>query len=395
MRLLITGICGFVGNSLAHELLAAVPDLSILGIDNLSRKGSEENVGRLRAAGVHLHIGDILNTVLLNSLPPCDWILDCAANPSVLAGVDGASSSRVVVEQNLYSTVNLLELCKKWGAGFTLLSTSRVYSIPPLVNLPLLATPTRFTLDCAAPLPAGISERGVAETFSTAAPVSLYGSTKLCSEALALEYGDAFGFPVWINRCGVLAGAGQFSKADQGIFFLLDSFLESWTSVAIHWFRRARAAGSRLLASARSRPGSCAAICNGCATPARTLARSARSTHRKFCRGHSGINVSARALALVRRPFPGYCIYPARSAKSHPPKLVQAPSRARMILHGWFSIQPAHKNFGAGNPSHPSRTSSKKSLSTQSLAPTGSNLLPTNSRPAEMISPSKPFSSKS
>jgi hypothetical protein len=31
--------------------------------------------------------------------------------------------------------------------------------------------------------------------FSTAAPVSLYGATKLASEALALEYSDAFGLP--------------------------------------------------------------------------------------------------------------------------------------------------------------------------------------------------------
>ena len=35
---------------------------------------------------------------------------------------------------------------------------------------------------------------------------------------MALEYGETFGFPVWINRCGVLAGAGQFGKIDQGIF---------------------------------------------------------------------------------------------------------------------------------------------------------------------------------
>ena len=54
--------------------------------------------------------------------------------------------------------------------------------------------------------------------FSTRAPISLYGSTKLAAEALALEYGDAFDFPVWINRCGVLAGAGQFGTPDQGIF---------------------------------------------------------------------------------------------------------------------------------------------------------------------------------
>ena len=42
---------------------------------------------------------------------------------------------------------------------------------------------------------------------------------------LALEYGAAFGFPVWINRCGVMAGAGQFGKADQGIFSF---WIHSW-----------------------------------------------------------------------------------------------------------------------------------------------------------------------
>ena len=51
--------------------------------------------------------------------------------------------------------------------------------------------------------------------------MSLYGATKLASEQLALEYGSTYGFPVWINRCGVLAGAGQFGRADQGIFALL------------------------------------------------------------------------------------------------------------------------------------------------------------------------------
>jgi len=58
----------------------------------------------------------------------------------------------------------------------------------------------------------------VSEAFSTAPPISLYGSSKLASEAVALEYAETFQFPVWINRCGVLAGAGQFGKADQGIF---------------------------------------------------------------------------------------------------------------------------------------------------------------------------------
>ncbi len=51
-------------------------------------------------------------------------------------------------------------------------------------------------------------------------PISLYGATKLCSEIMALEYGGAFQFPVWVNRCGNLAGAGQFGTGGAGNFFL-------------------------------------------------------------------------------------------------------------------------------------------------------------------------------
>jgi CDP-paratose 2-epimerase len=74
-----------------------------------------------------------------------------------------------------------------------------------------------FMLDSSKPLPKGVSTQGVTEEFSTTPPLSLYGASKLASELLALEYAQAFGFPVWINRCGLLAGAGQFGRADQGI----------------------------------------------------------------------------------------------------------------------------------------------------------------------------------
>jgi CDP-paratose 2-epimerase len=64
----------------------------------------------------------------------------------------------------------------------------------------------------------GVTEEGITESFSTTPPLSLYGNAKLASELLALEYGMAFQIPIHINRCGVLAGAGQFGKPDQGIF---------------------------------------------------------------------------------------------------------------------------------------------------------------------------------
>ena len=144
----------------------------------------------------------------------------------MLAGVDGTTSSRQLIEHNLYGTVNLLELAKRHRAGFILLSTSRVYSVRSLADIPVVVKDDRFEPDQSGALPEGVSAHGIAENFSTTPPLSLYGSSKLASECLALEYGETFEFPVWINRCGVLAGAGQFGRADQGIFsFWINAYL--------------------------------------------------------------------------------------------------------------------------------------------------------------------------
>lgn len=218
MRILITGACGFVGSALAESLLARSEGLSIHGLDNLMRPGSETNRQRLRGLGVAFVHGDIRSASDFEALPDVDWVIDAAANPSVLAGVAGQGTSRQLLEHNLGSLIHVLEYAKRCRAGLTILSSSRVYSIAALAGLPLRDTGEAFALDDTRPLPAGVSARGVAGEFSTEAPVSLYGSTKLAAEVLALEYGAAFDFPVWVNRCGVMAGPGQFGTPDQGIF---------------------------------------------------------------------------------------------------------------------------------------------------------------------------------
>jgi CDP-paratose 2-epimerase len=219
MKVLITGICGFVGFTIARAIRETGLDWTLLGLDNLGRPGAELNRSRLKALGAKLHHGDLRCQSDVDSLPPVDWIIDAAAQPSVLAGADGQTSSRQLMEHNLMGTIHLLEKCKRDRAGFLLLSTSRVYAIEPLATLPVEVREGQFVLNPSSKtLPLGVTAEGVTEAFSTAAPVSLYGASKLASEALALEYGQAFDFPVWINRCGVMAGGGQFGRADQGIF---------------------------------------------------------------------------------------------------------------------------------------------------------------------------------
>ena len=226
MKILITGICGFVGSTLATALLEANPETVLYGLDNFIRSGSEYNRNSLQKLGVNFVHGDIRSASDFDALPPVDWVIDAAANPSVLAGIDGQTSSRQLVEHNLMGTVNILEYCKRHHAGFILISTSRVYSIGPLANVEVEAYGEAFRLRDGQQLPPGLSAAGVTETFSTAPPISLYGSSKLASEVLALEYGETFGFPVWVNRCGVLAGAGQFGRPDQGIFaFWINAWL--------------------------------------------------------------------------------------------------------------------------------------------------------------------------
>jgi CDP-paratose 2-epimerase len=195
-------------------------DVKIFGIDNLSRRGSETNLPVLKHLGVEFTHGDIRLASDLDSLPDADWVVDCAANPSVTAGVvpGGNSSPAQLIEHNLLGTVNILEYCRKRNSGLVLLSTNRVYSIRDLQKIKLKETPTRFepVTENQVRIP-GLTSKGIAEEFPTCSPVSLYGATKLSSESLALEYSEIFGFPVWVNRCSIIGGPGQFGRPDQGI----------------------------------------------------------------------------------------------------------------------------------------------------------------------------------
>lgn len=214
MRVLVTGGAGFVGSRIALDFRGRGAE--VVAFDNLRRRGSETNIAPLTSAGVTFAHGDVRSPADLEALEGSfDVVVDAAAEPSVLAGLAG--SPRYVLETNLLGTVNLLEFCRQRAGALLFLSTSRVYSIAPLRELRLHEAPTRFELSDEQTVP-GVSAAGVSEAFPTDTSRSFYGASKLASELLVQEYAELYGLRAVITRCGVITGAGQFGKAEQGVF---------------------------------------------------------------------------------------------------------------------------------------------------------------------------------
>jgi CDP-paratose 2-epimerase len=216
-EVLITGGCGFVGSHLALALKRDYPNWRIVVFDNLHRRGSELNLVRLAEAGVEFIHGDIRNKGDLLQVGPVSVVIEAAAEPSVLSGID--SSPDYVIETNLYGTLNCLQYASRFNAKFIFLSTSRVYPILELSKINYTDGDSRFHISDFQELK-GISTKGVSELFPSEGPRSFYGSSKYASELFIREYIEFNQLPAVINRCGVLTGPWQMGKVDQGVVVL-------------------------------------------------------------------------------------------------------------------------------------------------------------------------------
>lgn len=215
---LLTGGAGFVGSNLAIRLKRDLgQDARVVALDNLKRRGSELNLPRLRQAGVEFVHGDIRSVEDLKSVGHADVVLECSAEPSVLAGY--GESPQYLIQTNLMGTINCLEVARQWKSDFIFLSTSRVYPIATINHLRYKESDTRFELDPNQSV-AGVSPQGFSEKLPLEGLRSLYGATKLASELVIREYMDMYGFRGVINRCGVISGPWQMGKVDQGVIVL-------------------------------------------------------------------------------------------------------------------------------------------------------------------------------
>lgn len=205
-NLLITGGAGFIGSNLAVFFKNKYPRLKVFALDNLVRRGSELNLPRLKENAIRFIRGDVRYPKDLNLKFDIDLMLECSAEPSVLAGYH---NPYYIIDTNLMGTVNCLEFCRRRRAGMIFLSTSRVYPYEKINAISRAETKTRFEWP---------RLNGIDTDFSLAGVKTLYGATKLASESILREYVASYGIKAVVNRCGVVAGPWQFGKVDQGVF---------------------------------------------------------------------------------------------------------------------------------------------------------------------------------
>jgi CDP-paratose 2-epimerase len=225
-HIVVTGGSGFVGANLLRLFREQFPNLKLTAFDNLKRRGSELHLPHFKRLGIEFVHGDVRCVEDVEALPGFDLLIDCAAEPSVQAGVKGDTLS--LLHHNLLGTIHCLEAARLRRAAVLFLSTSRVYPIAALNALRYAELATRFAWTDPQTTP-GCSSAGIREDFPLSGPRSLYGSSKLAGELLLQEYVATFGLPGLINRCGVLAGPWQMARTDQGVVTL-------W--VAAHHFKR-------------------------------------------------------------------------------------------------------------------------------------------------------------
>lgn len=214
---LVTGGAGFIGTQLALGFKKRYPESRIIALDNLKRRGSELNLARLKKGGVEFIHGDVREQEDFPELKGPGLIIECSAEPSVLAGFGG--SPQYVIASNLTGALNCFELARRSGLDVIFMSTSRIYPLQSLREINLNETATRFEAAPEQALP-GITRAGISETFPMEGTRSLYGATKYAAELFINEYSDMYGLRAVVNRCGVIAGPWQMGRVDQGLMAL-------------------------------------------------------------------------------------------------------------------------------------------------------------------------------
>jgi UDP-glucose 4-epimerase len=171
LRVLITGVAGFIGSTLADRLLSL--NHTVIGVDNFST-GQD---GFLREASRNVRFDmrriDLLDRERLDvAFEGVDLVVHLAANADVRFGLQHPGRD---LEQNVIATWNVLEAMRKHGVKrIAFSSTGSVYGEPDV-----FPTPEK----CPFPL-----------------QTSLYGASKLGAEGMIQAYCEGYGMQGYLFR---------------------------------------------------------------------------------------------------------------------------------------------------------------------------------------------------
>ena len=198
--ILITGGCGFVGTNLAIYLQKKLKNFSIYSVDNLKKKYSKFNLDILKKKKIKNFKIDISSSRFLKLKKKFDFIIDCSADPAV---ENSKKNTQSVFNNNLKTTLNILEKTRKDKSNIIFISSSRVY--------PIKESYKKFRSKFSSTFDENTNTNGVK---------SIYGFTKYASELLIKEYSYIFNIKFIINRFGIITGPLQFGKVEQGLVSL-------------------------------------------------------------------------------------------------------------------------------------------------------------------------------
>jgi CDP-paratose 2-epimerase len=208
LKVIITGVCGFIGTHTAAKLLRGGHE--VVGCDNLSRAGGLQNLQWLRDLGgqfqfVKCDLRDELNVAsLVASNSDANAIVHLGAQVAVTTSVKDPKTDFYV---NALGTLNLLEAARNHcpTAAFLFSSTNKVYG--QLDHLEVASCKERYEFK---DQPNGVDESTPLEFHSP------YGCSKGAADQYVLDYSRIYGLRSVVFRQSCIFGTRQFGIEDQG-----------------------------------------------------------------------------------------------------------------------------------------------------------------------------------
>ncbi len=183
---LVTGGAGFIGSHLVDALVENGQKVRVL--DNFS-SGREEFLSHHKDSGlVEIFRADLLDmNAVKKSMQGVEMVHHLAANPDIRLGTEVTDTD---LKQGTLATYNVLEAMRTEGVSrISFSSSSAIYGEAEQMPTP--------------------------ETYGPVMPISLYGASKLGSEALITAWAGTFGADAWIHRFANIVGP----RGTHGVIF--------------------------------------------------------------------------------------------------------------------------------------------------------------------------------